>query len=495
MGEQTDDGDLRAALRQAQAYLHDFIEFLPAALIEVDLATGKLTLINRVMSLIFGYTAEDVAAGVPAADLFAPEDGGWVLDAVRRMASPSITSGTTHQHLDGQEVYEVTMVRRDGTRFPAEIQGSLVLDQEGVPRRIRALIADITERRRTSDLARRTEQYLRTVASHAPVVIFAIDPGGRWTFREGRAIAGLGIRSEDVVGHSLRGLEAAQPALAASFHRALAGETIGERIAIGEVELELRVEPITDHEGRPAGIVGIAYDVTELVSAERALIRVQKIESLGELAGGVSHDFNNILTAILGAAGVLRLSPDLHPDAEDAVATIELAARRGAEITGRLLSFARGGQARFEAVDLCEVLSDSVRLLRITLSPNVGLHVDLAPEPVLVEGDPAQLQQAFLNLLLNARDAIAESGAITLSLRAGGASAIVEVADDGVGMDAETQRRLFEPFYSRKRAKGTGLGTSIVYAVVRSHKGTIDVRSTLGRGSRFTVALPLRHDG
>ncbi len=243
--------------------------------------------------------------------------------------------------------------------------------------------------------------------------------------------------------------------------------------------------------GRQAVLV-LARDVSERKALIRQLIQSQKMDSLGAMAGAVAHDFNNLLTTILGFAGLLKRSRNMDAEERENLALIEDAARRAADLTGRLLSFSRGGLVRFGSVNLRTVIEDTLQLAEPTMHAGLTLIRDLPDEPVTVEGDAGQIQQAFTNIILNARDAMPEGGEIRVALSVNGNVGLVEIADTGPGMDEETRVRIFEPFYTTKPAgSGTGLGMAITYGIIQGHHGDITVQSARGRGTTFTITLPL----
>lgn len=251
------------------------------------------------------------------------------------------------------------------------------------------------------------------------------------------------------------------------------------------------VASLVAYGGRQAILV-LARDVSERKALMRQLVQSQKMDSLGTMAGAVAHDFNNLLTTILGFAGLLKRSPNMDPEERENLALIEDAARRAADLTGRLLSFSRGGLVRFGQVDLRTVVDDTMSLAEPTLHAGISVSVSLPGGPVFVEGDAGQLQQAITNVVLNARDAVPESGRIGVSLAVDGAVAVVTVEDTGPGMDEETRMRIFEPFYTTKPVgSGTGLGMAITYGIIQGHHGDIAVTSRKGKGTRFTISLPL----
>jgi len=238
-------------------------------------------------------------------------------------------------------------------------------------------------------------------------------------------------------------------------------------------------------------VLVVARDISARKAQHEAIAHAQKFESLGALAGGVAHDFNNLLSAVLGNVGLLRLG-ELDEEARETIDSIDAAARRGADLTRSLLDFARPQPPSFRQEDLRECILETASLARSGLPVNVTLHVDPGETPVLVRGNRGQLVQAFLNLILNARDAVGEAGDIYLRLRASDSLASVEVRDNGTGMDERTQQRIFEPFFTTKTAgAGTGLGLAICQRTIRDHRGNMSVESAPGEGTTFTVTLPL----
>ena len=254
------------------------------------------------------------------------------------------------------------------------------------------------------------------------------------------------------------------------------------------------VASLVAYGGRQAILV-LARDVSERKALIGQLVQSQKMDSLGVMAGAVAHDFNNLLTTILGFAGLLKRSRNMDAEERENLALIEDAARRAADLTGRLLSFSRGGLVQFGRIDLRNVLEDTMKLAEPTLHAGIAVGLALPEEPVYVEGDAGQLQQAFTNIILNARDVLAEGGSITVALRVEAPVAIVTIHDTGPGMDDETRMRIFEPFFTTKPAgSGTGLGGAITFGIVQGHHGDVTVASEPGQGTRFTITLPLYND-
>ena len=245
------------------------------------------------------------------------------------------------------------------------------------------------------------------------------------------------------------------------------------------------------------GLVVTFNDITQRKRAEEALthsqaqlLQSQKLEAVGRLAGGVAHDFNNILQALLSLATVLRLKV-ATPELAKVAGEIEAHITRGAGLTQQLLLFSRRQTAEKKKLDLGELTSAVGGLLRRLIPENIRLAIDTPAERLWVEGDAGQLQQVLVNLAVNARDAMPGGGTLTVRTSSKSDEAVLEVADTGHGMDEATRAHLFEPFFSTKESeKGTGLGLSVVHGIVELHGGRVEVETAPGKGSCFRVILP-----
>jgi len=270
----------------------------------------------------------------------------------------------------------------------------------------------------------------------------------------------------------------------------------------------VRADIIRDEQGKPIGIFGVFTDITERRAAERVLAeerersaRTQRLESLGALAGGVAHDFGNLLTIIIGNTGLLRsMEASLPPAAVKRATEIEAAAWRAQELSKNLLAFARGSAPQKQRIELAPIINESARgaVRHSPIELSVEIAVDLAP----VQADPVQIDQVISNLCVNAVQAMPDGGRLRVTAvnAAGwpGSSSgtpfdepvvVVTVTDIGSGIPADVLPRIWEPFFTTK-SKGTGLGLATVYAVVKKHGGNITVDSAPGKGTTFTLTLP-----
>jgi len=280
----------------------------------------------------------------------------------------------------------------------------------------------------------------------------------------------------------------------------------------GELWIEGRSVPRREPDGSILWH-GFVQDITGRKQAEETRARLeaqlrqaQKMEAVGQLAGGVAHDFNNLLTVIVGNAGLLADEPALTPNLQEPVRQIATAAQRAADLTRQLLTFSRRQAMQIHSLNLNEVLSNISKMLHRLLGEHITLQCNFTPNLPPIEADAGMLEQVVVNLAVNARDAMPKGGRLVLSTQTevlgpevarsnpqarAGRFVVLRVADAGCGMDPTTLARLFEPFFTTKDVgKGTGLGLATVYGIVKQHNGWLEVTSQVGRGTTFKVFLP-----
>jgi len=375
---------------------------------------------------------------------------------------------------------------------------------------------------RTAEVLER-ERTLRAIFENSLQLMGLVAPDGRLLSANPAALAMAGVSEAEVVGQPFwdtawwRGDPGQQAALRDGFARACRGEVFRMLArhpgADGRsYEVEFSLKPVRGEGGRVSAILAEGRDLSEMRQGERErrslqerLQHAQKLESLGRLAGGVAHDFNNLLTAIAGNAALAR--EECRPGSAASAALEELlhATQTATSLTRQLLAFGRKQSAGLKRVEVAAALEQIRSLLARLLGEDVRLEVTCDDGTGHVLMDPGQLEQVLVNLAVNARDAMPGGGNLTIAAgcrhyaeaeaRARGLAAgdwvLLEVSDDGVGMDEEVRSRLFEPFFTTKpEGKGTGLGLATVYGIVRSSGGIVEVESAPGRGSRFTIHLP-----
>ncbi len=276
---------------------------------------------------------------------------------------------------------------------------------------------------------------------------------------------------------------------------------------------ETYCDPVFDSDGKVSRLVIFAHDITENRRAEEERVRLesqlrqsQKMEAIGTLAGGVAHDFNNILTAITGYGSLLQMKMERHDPKTVYVDQILASSQKAAILTQSLLAFGRKQVMELKPHKINELVRETEKLLKRLLTEDIEFQVVLHEPGVTVRADVTQIDQVLMNLAANARDAMPmggkftiETGVATLDTEAAevrgldhaGTYAVIHAIDTGTGMDRETREKIFEPFFTTKEVgRGTGLGLSIVYGIVTQHNGHIDVTSEPGLGTRFTIYLP-----
>jgi two-component system cell cycle sensor histidine kinase/response regulator CckA len=269
---------------------------------------------------------------------------------------------------------------------------------------------------------------------------------------------------------------------------------------------------LRDDGGRPYRMAGSHADITEQKKLEQQLLQARKMESIGLLAGGVAHEFNNLLTAISGCCEELLETIAHHDEVSRATAKMIMSAvTEGAGLTRNLLAFGRPQVICWKPVVINDVVADTGKLLAKTLERNIHFSLDLCSGNLAIMGDEGQIKQMLVNLAINARDAMPSGGYLQIGTRQAtmdteqarrhgleipGSYAVISVCDNGVGMDQMTMDRAFEPFFTTKEVgKGTGLGLSIIYGIIKQHNGAITVNSKPGEGATFTICLPLVEPG
>jgi signal transduction histidine kinase/ActR/RegA family two-component response regulator len=267
-----------------------------------------------------------------------------------------------------------------------------------------------------------------------------------------------------------------------------------------------RAFPVTDAAGKVLRIVGTAIDVTDQRRLEEQFRQSQKMEAVGQLAGGVAHDFNNILAAIMMQVQLASMTPDLPEEVRQLHDDIRSSAERAAHLTRQLLAFSRRQVMQPKHLDINEAVTGITKLLQRTVGEDIQLQLHLSSLPLRVHADAGMLDQILLNLVVNARDAMPEGGRIVIEtgakvldgdpVRNGtglpeGRYVLLRVTDTGCGIPPEVMPHLFEPFFTTKQpGKGTGLGLATVFGIVKQHRGGVFVESSPGRGSAFEILLP-----
>lgn len=364
-----------------------------------------------------------------------------------------------------------------------------------------------------SDL-RQSEERFRTLSACSPVGIFVIDASGQCTYCNARwsTISGLTIKETLGDGWSQALLPEDREATLEEWRKAAAvrGEFSREsrlRCANGETRwVLLKSSAMRSDAGEVIGSVATVSDITEQRNLEEQLRQSQKMEAIGQLSGGVAHDFNNILMIINGYAEMLLTSAEFSAGSIEGLKQIYLAGERAANLTRQLLTFSRKQPVRMKVIDLDGIVTDLAKMLRRLVGENIVLQTNSSTTPATILADTSMIEQILLNLAVNARDAMPKGGQLTIEVSRqemsgeylsrhpqarAGKFVSLSVKDTGCGISADILTRIFEPFFTTKEpGKGTGLGLATVFGIVQQHEGWITVESTVDVGTAFTAYFP-----
>jgi PAS domain S-box-containing protein len=465
----------------------------------------RMLKVNEAFCRMLGYTREELA-GLTFVQITHPDDVAENVAIDERLLAGQHSIATL----------EKRYIRKDSSILHAALSVGLIRDERGTPLYFVAQITDITERKRAEAELQTRQRQLDTILTNTPIVLYAINSQGRYLLCEGAGLSALGRKPGEAVGQSAFDLYASRPDIISDFRRGLAGETFTSQREYNGAVFELRGTPLREADGRISGVIGIALDITERVAAgrekknmERKLLEVQKLESLGVLAGGVAHDFNNLLTAILGNASLIRLELGEKAPVLSNLTQIEQASRTAAGLCQQLLAYA--GRSRLDATeaDLSQLVRETTDLLRVSVGNHAQLRFTLAEGLPGISADIAQIRQVLLNIVLNAAEALGRrDGVIEVATRRQtvdtawlaearighdlrpGEYVCLDVTDNGPGLSPETQARIFDPFFSTK-GSGRGLGLAAALGIMRSHQGALRLTSQPGHGTSFTLAFPV----
>jgi len=482
VGDITERVHAEQARAESQALFRAVFEQAAVGMAVAD-ADQRFVAVNESFAKLLGYEAEDLV-GMTALEITHPDD-------------VAATVGLVTSRLDKPITYEKRYIRRDGAIAWARVTVSPLRHGDGRTEGYLGVVEDISKRKAADEALARQAAILRDILDHMPVMVMHIDVAGQLLYSNREATRVFGWA---------RDAETPSDILAAAFPDATARAVVKSVVAAGGVQW-VDVEPLArDGRAVPSSWSGvmlpdgtqlmIGQDLTERRSMQQHLAQAQKMEALGQLAGGVAHDFNNILTVIQSCATFVQEAVAADSSIAADANEITGACERASALTRQLLAFSRRQLLQPEVLNVNESVQALSTTLRRLIGENVHLHVETGAERASVEVDRNQLEQVILNLAVNARDAIGTHGTVTLATRnrlsaSGLPQMVLSVSDTGAGIDPAVRHRIFEPFFTTKQAgKGTGLGLSTVLGIVEQSGGTVEVDSTPGEGAEFRVVLP-----
>jgi PAS domain S-box-containing protein len=483
------------ALRESEARYRSILNASPDEITITDLE-GRILMVSPVARRIWRSEQEDTLLGRLFTEFVIPEHRDRMLANIARMLL-GLRPGPD----------EYRGLRVDGSTFDIEVNGEFIRDAEGQATSMVFVIRDITERKQAEKTLQTANQKLFLHAQQTPLGVIEWDMAFRIVQWNPAAESIFGYSAEEAIGRHA-GLivpEAERPAVALLMKELLEGPGKGRQISRnvrknGAIILcEWYNTSLRDANGQVLGMTSLVDDITERRRSEEErqqlqlqLYNAQKLESLGSLAGGVAHDMNNVLGAILGLASASMESQPAESPAYRAFDMIANAAMRGGKTVKSLLSFARHSPAEEHELDVNAILLEEGHLLEHTTLARIRLEMDLAADLWPIRGDASALTHAFMNLCVNAVDAMPDNGILTLRTRNVDNDWIeVRVEDTGSGMTKEVLAKAVDPFFTTKDVgKGTGLGLSMVYSTVKAHQGQMEIQSEPGRGTCVRMRFP-----
>jgi PAS domain S-box-containing protein len=502
--DQTESGRLREARQASERRLRDLVQSIDAIVWEAEAKTNQFTFVSRRAEQILGYPVEEWLA----------QPDFWVAhlhphDREKTLAArlKAMAEGRDHS-------LEYRVLAADGRQVWLHDTTHLVKDAEGRPIQLRGVAIDSTKEKQAQ--AERT--LLMTAIEQSAEGIVITDAQGTIQYVNPAFSSVSGYSRAETLGKNPRILKSGKQddAYYSKLWTTILGgaiwqDEITNRRSDGGLYTEhMTITPVRDARGEITHFIAIKAEVTERKRLEQQLRQAQKMEAVGRLAGGVAHDFNNMLTIISGYSGLLLEHPSTVEPLRGYADEIRNASGRAASLTRQLLAFSRQQVLAPRVLELNAVVANIEKMLKRLIGEDIELVTVLGENLWPIKADPGQLEQVLLNLAVNARDAMPSGGVLSVATAnvemdsvaaqalfplKPGPYVLMTFSDTGIGMDAQTQAHIFEPFFTTKETgKGTGLGLAMVYGIVKQSGGYIWVYSEVGKGATFKIYLPRSED-
>ncbi len=461
---------------------------------------GKYVEANPALVHMLGYGSQEEILrepGVVTRHYVVPDDRKRFRELIER-----------HDVLQG---FETQVYRRDGSRIWISINAHVVRDRKGDIAFYEGTVENITDRKRVEEALFESEQKYRSIVEGSHAGVYIIEDG-LFRFVNTTLCDIFGYTYGEIVdtmGPADLVLPEDFPAVGESLEKRLTGEiktaelTYRIRRKDGEIRSIKAIGSSILYKGRPA-VIGTLLDITKEKELEAQLLQSQKLETVGRLAGGIAHDFNNMLGVILGNVQMAKINLSASEHTYAFCDAIERATTKAADLVRQLLAFSRRQLLELKTLDLNNLVAGFEKMIHRVIAENIDMSFVLAKDLPAIKADETQMNQVLINLIVNARDAMAEGGILTISTGVmdvearyiqthpdvrPGRYVMLSVADTGTGMEKDVSDRMFEPFFTTK-AGGSGLGLSVVYGIIKQHGGFVEVMSERGRGTTIRVFLP-----
>ena len=491
----------RAEAEKQLAIFKEFAENSGQGLLMTNLK-GEITYANAALCIIFDEGNQEDVLGNNVMTYYSQQE--------QQQLRTSIMPAVFQQ---GQWLGEMTILSKKGKLAPTIQNIFFIRDSAKNPLYVANIITNISEHERVERIIRESEEKYRGVVEESLVGVYIIEEGlFRYVNKQYCEISGYAY--EDLV-NKVYHLELVHPEDQNTVRDHTEARLRGEPDSIayqfrmmrkdGQEIMVKALASVSSNHGRPA-IIGTLLDISKEQALEQQLRQAQKMEAIGQLAGGVAHDFNNILTALIGYGNLLKMKMKEDDPLRLYVDQMLASSEKAASLTQNLLAFSRKQMIKLEPFEINAIIKDTRRLLKRLLTEDIELRLKLSDEDLTILTDTTQMNQILLNLATNARDAMPQGGILTIESKAvelgkdfyffhgkgeSGKYIRISVSDCGHGMDDNTKEQIFNPFFTTKEVgKGTGLGLSIVYGIVKQHNGLIDVQSNPGKGTTFHLYFP-----
>ena len=493
------------ALRASERQYAGLVNNIDGIVWEADVTEGHMTFVSFQAQRILGYPVQQ----------WLTEKHFWKNHIHPDDREKVVAHSVTHtQRGEGHDL-EYRMIAADG-RVVWIHDFVVVVAEAGKPVILRGVMVDVTDRRKAEAELRKREEHFRLLIENASDLITVINNQGILRFQSPSVVRMLGYRPEEMIGHSAFDYMHPEdaPRIGPAIQRAVTNPGLPVSVEYrfrhqdGSWRYLQSLGRSIPGETEEGFIIVNSRDTTETRKLEEQFRQSQKMEAIGQLAGGVAHDLNNILTVVHMQLDLLKHGDPLSASQLESVMDIEKASRRAADLTRQLLMFSRRQAALKGDLDLNAVVTNITKMLQRIVGEDVGMHISYAPQPLPVHADSGMLDQVLLNLAVNARDAMPNGGRLVIETSVAvfddfaasqrpqarpGKFACLTVSDTGKGIPPEVLPRIYEPFFTTKDiGKGTGLGLATVFGIVQQHHGWINVYSEVNKGTTFRMYLPLQ---